>query len=72
MSHDLLTATKVSVLLLQKLGLRDVAFLFFFCRLKILAPHVVGAMVLTAGGMMQRQKAKPGNLKWERGEKQKV
>lgn len=48
------------------------SFCFFFCHLKILAPYGVGAMVLTAGGMMWWQKAKPGNFKWERGEKQKV
>jgi len=35
--------------------------------LKILVPHGVGTVVLTAGGMMQWQKAKQGKFKWERG-----
>lgn len=59
MSHDLLIATTVSVLLLQKFGLRDVALLLFRC-IKILAPHVMRVVVLTAGGMMWWQKAKNG------------
>lgn len=66
MNHDLLIATEVSGLFLWTFGLRDVTSLFFFCHVRILA------MVLTAGGTMQWQKAKPGKFQWGKGDKQNV
>lgn len=40
--------------------------LVVFCLIKILAPHMVGDMVLTPSGTMQWQKAKPGKSERER------